>query len=169
MNLEFADKENWRFMLFFITLPATFQMVALFFIPESPKWLFGAGQTEKGVAILQALHSNDGFPPREQKELNASSWKTLSFPIFRKGLFIGVSLVVLQQWCGINAIIYFAPKIFQNAGFADTKSAITVTLGLGVVNFLATIVSLFLIDRLGRRSLLLFSQAGQGSACFSLR
>lgn len=162
INLEFADTANWRLMLACTAFPAVFQIVALFFIPESPKWLFGAGLLKKGIATQEALHSEDDFPPREQKELAASSWKTMFFPVFHKGLLIGISLVVLQQWCGINAIIYFAPKIFQNAGFADAKSAIAVSLGLGVINFLATVISLFLIDRLGRRTLLLFSQGGAG-------
>ncbi len=160
LNLGFAESGNWRFMLFFTAVPAAFQAIALFFIPESPKWLFGSGQTEKGVVVLQSLHSGDAFPPRENEELAASSWKNLFIPLFRKGLFLGISLVVLQQWSGINAIIYFSPSIFQAAGFADAKSAIMLTFVLGIVNFIATLLSLFLIDRLGRRTLLLISQAG---------
>jgi MFS transporter, SP family, galactose:H+ symporter len=159
LNLEFAPSENWRFMFFFTAIPAAFQAAMLFFVPESPKWLYGSGQTEKGTAVLRSLHSGDDLLP-EKHELAKSSWRALFSPVFRKGLYIGISLLVMQQWCGINAIINFAPKIFQQAGFASVQDAIVATLGLGVINFGGTMLALLLIDRLGRRILLLFSQVG---------
>ena len=159
LNLQFAESGSWRVMLFFTAVPAAFQAVALFFIPETPKWLFGSGQIEKGAAVLGSLHTEVDFPVHEEKP-GALKWNSLFKPYFRKGLWIGICLVVLQQWCGINAIVYFAPSIFQNAGFADAKSAIGVTFGLGVANFISTLLALFLIDRLGRRILLLISQGG---------
>jgi SP family galactose:H+ symporter-like MFS transporter len=159
LNLGFTVSENWRFMLFFTAIPAAFQAALLFTIPESPKWLLGSGQTKKAAAALKSLHTGDD-PPRKNDALESSSWRHLFSPFFRKGVLIGISLVVLQQWCGINAIIYFAPKIFQEAGFESVKGAIAATLGLGCINFCATILALFLIDRLGRRTLLLLSQGG---------
>jgi sugar porter (SP) family MFS transporter len=160
LNLEFAISENWRFMLFFTAIPAAFQAALLFTVPESPKWLLGSGQTKKGTVALKALQTGGGGPSLKNHEQEKSSWRHLFLPLFRKGMIIGISLVVLQQWCGINAIIYFAPKIFQEAGFASVKGAILATLGLGCINFAATVAAIFLIDRLGRRTLLLFSQGG---------
>ncbi len=159
INLGFTSSENWRFMLFFTAIPAAFQAALLFTIPESPKWLMGSGLKKKAAASAKSLHTGDD-PPRNKDELEDSSWRHLFSPIFRKGVLIGVFLVVLQQWCGINAIIYFAPKIFQEAGFASTQGAIAATLGLGCFNSVATVISIFLIDRLGRRTLLLISQGG---------
>ncbi len=134
VNWMFASSGNWRAMFLCTIIPAFLQGVCLFFIPESA-------------------------PPclREEK---ASSWQTLFSPLFRKGLWIGALLVLFQQWGGINAIIYFTPLIFQEAGLASVSQGITITLGFGAANVLATLFALFFIDRAGRRLLLLVSQAG---------
>ncbi len=169
VNLSFAGSENWRFMLFFTSIFASIQFFLLFFIPETPKWLMASGQTKKAIEVQMSLHSSTALP-HDPKEKKMGGWKLLLQPIYRKGLFIGLCLMIVQQWVGINAIVYFAPKIFEQAGFNTPKSAIMVTFGLGCVNFMATLFSLFLIDRPGRRILLLISQAGVAITliCFSL-
>lgn len=160
VNLIYVESGDWRSMLFFTAVPAAFQAAALFFVPESPKWLFGMGKTTQGAAIQQKLYFEDGFPPGSKGELEHSAWSQLLAPLYRKGIWIGIALVVLQQWCGINAIVYFTPTIFMKAGFFDAKSAMIATLAVGVVNVFMSMLSLSLVDRLGRRTLLLVSQAG---------
>jgi SP family arabinose:H+ symporter-like MFS transporter len=148
---------NWRAMLGFGASIAAFQLLALFFIPESPKWLFGKGQIEKGNEGLERLQgitlSKHQIPRKEPK----SSWASLAKPMFHRVLFIGVLLTVFQQIAGINAIIYFTPKIFGEAGIENAMFSTTL---VGIITILATFVSIFLIDRFGRKKLLLLSQLG---------
>jgi len=160
VNFAAAESGHWRFMLFFTAIPAALQASALFFVPESPRWLVGIGKVDQGAAVLQSLHAEDDLSFREKKPLAKSDWRELLSPALRKALFIGASLVLLQQGCGITAIAYFTPKLIQRAGFSEIKAAIGITLALGITNSLITLLSLFLIDRLGRRTLLLWSQGG---------
>ncbi len=84
----------------------------------------------------------------------------LEAPTLRMPLIIGVSLAILQQVTGINTVIYYAPTIFQSAGFQSASASIAATAGVGTVNLVVTIIAAFLVDRLGRRPLLLISLAG---------
>jgi MFS family permease len=122
-------------MIGFGAVPALLQLIGLFFIPESPAWL--------------------------KKEFSyQSSWRNLLNPIFRTALIAGLFLSIFQQITGINAVIYFAPRIFQDAGFSTASGAILATVGIGVINVIATVFSLWLIDKAGRRPLLFWSLSG---------
>lgn len=123
---------DWRLMFGIGCISALVQAVALFWIPESP-----------------AFH--------EKQEMQEASWKDLFTPSFRPRLLVGTCLCVLQQFTGINAVLYFAPQIFQSAGFSTVSQALFATIWIGVGNLLAILLSLKLIDRLGRRPLLLCS------------
>ena len=114
INLVLISSGNWREMLFFTVIPAIIQGIALLFVPESPKWLFGKGLVEKSAETLRSLHEENGFALQASFNELGGTWKTVLAPFFRKGIWLGVALVVFQQWCGINAIVYFAPKIFQS-------------------------------------------------------
>jgi SP family galactose:H+ symporter-like MFS transporter len=131
-NYAWASSQNWRSMLGFAAFPALLQLLGLFFISESPSW---------------------------EKKKN-TSWKLLLTPRFRRPLFIGVFLSIFQQITGINAVIYFAPSIFQDAGFSSASGAILATVGIGIINVIATTFSLWLLDRVGRRPLLLWGLGG---------
>jgi len=131
-NYLLAPAENWRLMVAFAAVPAVLFFAGLFFIPESPSW---AGD----------------------KEGRSISWKALLQPSSRRILLIGFFLMIFQQITGINSVIYFAPRIFQDAGFTSAGGAILATAGVGLVNVLATLFVLWQIDRMGRRPLLLFS------------
>lgn len=134
-NYLFSSTGNWRWMLGLGAVPAFLQLIGLFFIPESPVWV-------KKDFSYQA------------------SWKNLLNPIFRKALIAGLLLNIFQQITGINAVIYFAPKIFQDAGYSTASGAILASVGIGVINVIATIFSLWLIDKAGRRPLLFWSLSG---------
>lgn len=134
-NSYFAASGNWRMMFGMAAIPALLQLLGTFFIPESPAWTPSmSGQSRSYTALFK--------------------------PMYRTALLLGITLTILQQITGINAVIYFAPSIFQQAGFASAEVAIFATLGIGVINVLATLSSLWLIDRLGRRPLLLMGLSG---------
>jgi MFS family permease len=139
-NSYFAASGNWRMMFGIAAIPALLQLLGVFFIPESPVW----------------------EPPilRHKAKPQSRSYAALFKPLYRRVLLIGIVLTILQQVTGINAVIYFAPSIFQQAGFASAETAIFATVGIGVINVLSTLSSLWLLDRLGRRPLLLGGLCG---------
>ena len=134
------------------------------FLPESPRWLAAHGHPEKAYAVLSRVSS----PGEAQKylselkeitEVDRLRLKDLFAPRFRKALVIGVGLAVFQQITGINTIVYYTPIILQMAGFHNASTAILATVLVGGVNLVFTILSLFLLDRVGRRPLLLWGFA----------
>ncbi len=154
---------NWRWMLGIETLPAVLYFIAIFFIPESPRWLVMKGQDEKAIKILTRVNgeTNAGNEYDEIKKSILSKNK-MTIPAQLRKLFtkkmkhiliIGFGLGILQQFSGINAILYYAPMVFESAG-GGRDAAFLQTIVLGVVFVVMTIVSMFLIDRLGRKPLL---------------
>ena len=134
-NFIFAKEENWQTMVGLGFIPAAVQFVCLFFIPETQK--------------LSTKKSGEG-----------SSWTGLFNPLFRKVVIAGVLLTVFQQITGINGVIYFAPIIFETVGFAGAEAAIFASLGLGVINMISATIALKLMDKVGRRPLLMWGTAG---------
>jgi SP family galactose:H+ symporter-like MFS transporter len=155
VNLLGASHQDWRMMLWVAAIPAAFQLISLFFFPESPKWLLAQGRTEEAKKILR--RTNNEMPERSEKI--QPKGKLFSSPYLFL-ILVGFVLSAFQQLSGINAVVYFAPKIFAEAGFSNAQDALFATLLVGVVNVIATFLTLFLIDRYGRRPLLLISQVG---------
>jgi SP family galactose:H+ symporter-like MFS transporter len=155
----FAAESAWRSMFALALIPAAVQFLCILISPDSPDWLLAHGYKQKAVASLKRLHLNT--PLSDMKAVSAPQknigWKGLLKPTLRSVLLIGVLLSIFQQITGINTVIYYAPKIFQNAG---VPSALFATMGVGLVNVLATIISVWLLDRWGRRPLLLISLSG---------
>jgi SP family arabinose:H+ symporter-like MFS transporter len=157
---------GWRWMFGSLALPALLLGGLVLTIPESPRWLIKTGRREEAQAILTRI---GGLAEAERElvaiERTASAEKSGSLaellaPGFRRALLIGVSLAVLCQFSGINAIMYYAPEIFKASG-AGVGSAFTQTLLVGAVNLLFTFAAIRLIDRVGRRPLLLVGSAVQ--------
>ncbi|MEX0962069.1 MAG: MFS transporter [Simkaniaceae bacterium] len=136
--LLFSQTSNWRALFGMIMPFALVEFCLLFFLPET-----------------QAFRKFS----REKKQ-QQPTWKILFTNPYRRILLIGVMISLFQQITGINAIIYYAPQIFRSAGFQSDRSALLATIGIGSINVLATIFSLYLIDRAGRRRLLLIGLAG---------
>jgi SP family arabinose:H+ symporter-like MFS transporter len=161
--------EVWRSMLGLGALPAGIFLISLFFVPESPRWLLLKGQKQKATAILIKIDGEEAA--RKETDafaLNSSpdegSIKELFTPVYRKALWIGLLLPFLSQVCGINAVIYYGPRILEQAGFT-LNNALGGQVTIGLVNVVFTFVAIFTIDKWGRRPLLF---AGIGGAVISL-
>lgn len=162
-NIHFG----WRYMLGSETIPALLFLSAIFFIPESPRWLMKEKKETQAVNILRKIYTLEQATviTREIKSaLNThkGSLKELLSGRLRKTLLIGITLAIFSQVQGINAIMYYAPVIFGEIG---SGSAYLQTFITGVINFLFTLVAIKLIDKSGRKKLLL---AGGAGMCISL-
>lgn len=159
---------NWRWMLGIETLPAVLYFVALLFVPESPRWLALHGRDGEALAVLERVGDRERAAAslheiREaieaERDLGRVSPKTLLHPSLRLVMTIGISVGILQQITGINAVFFYAPIIFEQSGIGTNASFMQAVL-VGLVNVALTIVAMALIDRIGRRPLLGFGLAG---------
>lgn len=155
---------GWRYMLASEIIPSVIFFILLFFVPESPRWLVSAKKDRKAEDTLVKINgaSEAGVIMAEIKaSLNEDTggWKDLLNVKLKKPLVIGMVLALFSQITGINAIIYFAPEIFKSMGIG-TESAFMQTIIIGFVNLIFTLVALWLIDRLGRKRLLVGGLTG---------
>lgn len=163
------SEEVWRAMLGLGALPAAIFLISLFLVPESPRWLLVKGNEKKATTILTKLDGADAAATeikafREQGAGEETSFKELFTPVYRKALWIGLLLPFLSQVCGINAVIYYGPRILEQAGFT-LNNALGGQVTIGLVNVVFTFIAIFTIDKWGRRPLLF---AGIGGAVLSL-
>jgi len=169
-----AAQQAWRLMFGLAVVPTLFFLLVILTVPESPRWLFAHGSPQDAEAVLRSYTDNAGaqqFLADIEEGLKTpmeQSWSALWSPAVRGPLFIAVGLTVLQQVTGINTIIYYGPRIFELAGSASHASAIFATLLVAVVNVLATIVGIALVDRIGRKPLLYVGVSGMTIALFAL-
>jgi SP family galactose:H+ symporter-like MFS transporter len=160
-----ADKEAWRWMFGLAAIPALILLIGLMFVPKSPRWLMGRSLDDQARAVLQKIRETTNVSAelaeiKADLSLQESGWRELLNPSLRLPLIIGIGLALFQQFTGINTVIYYAPTIFQLAGLHSASAAILATVGVGAVNVLLTIVALRLLDRVGRRPLLLYGLVG---------
>ena len=166
-DYAFAGVEGWRWMLGLAVAPALVFGIGMFFLPETPRWLVRRGQHEVAHRVLVRIRELPDVNI-EIEEIKASlaqqaesgHWTDLLRRQVRPALVVGLGLAVFQQITGINTVIYYAPRILQTAGLNSASGAILATVGVGVVNVGMTILAMFLVDRAGRRPLLLVGIAG---------
>ncbi len=165
VDYAFAGIRGWRWMFGLAAVPASVLLAGMLFLPDSPRWLMSHGLNDRARAILQRIRGSSQVQA-EIKEIRASlreqggGWPDLLRPGVRPALLVGVGLAIFQQITGINTIIYYAPTIFQASGFQSASASILATAGVGAMNVLMTIVAIRLLDRVGRRPLLLAGLAG---------
>lgn len=171
-----ANAYSWRWMFFVGFFPAVVLFVGMIFLPETPRWLIRKGRTQEGREVLSKVEEPLLVEESIQKiqaelELEAaasSSAGEIFKPWLRTALLIGVVVMFFQQFTGINTLIYYSPKIFKEAGFISNTASILPAIVLGVVNVLFTVVSIFLIDRWGRRPLYFLGLSGMTLSLFAL-
>ncbi|MEU2787657.1 sugar porter family MFS transporter [Streptomyces sp. NPDC007100] len=168
VNAVLARWEAWRWMLGLAALPAVALFVGLFFLPDTPRWYVGKGSTEEAARVLRRTLPA-GEVEGELARINRAraleadarrgAWRDLRTPWVRRILLVGIGLAAVQQITGVNAVIYFAPKILAGTGLG-TDAAITATIAVGAVSVVATAVGMSLIDKVGRRPMLITGLSG---------
>ncbi len=161
---------GWRWMFTAVAAPALVFTVASIFIPESPRWLCRVGRSHEASAILERLGGSDyarfemtgiESAQRADSPLNQSSWRDLLLPSFRKIVLVGIALAVLQQWTGINILFNYAGDVYRSAGYGDNDIFLNIVI-TGTINLVFTVLAMALVDRLGRRLMMLAGCIGIG-------
>jgi MFS transporter, SP family, arabinose:H+ symporter len=155
-----AGENNWRWMFGSQALPSVLFFLCLFLVPETPRWLIKKNRKQEAGNILSKTGGAD-YAISEMKSIEESfnnekqgTLSDLLRPAYQPVLWMGAMIAIFQQITGINAILYYAPEIFKYTGIS-TENALLQTIGIGVVNFLCTFIAIWLVDKVGRKILLL--------------
>lgn len=174
INAAFAQNVyNWRLMLFAGVLPGLVLFVGMCLMSDTPRWLVSKNREDEAKTVFKKIEP-DLDTEKEIQEIKMTlksegQEKKFRFKKFMIMPFVvGVGIMFAQICTGINTIIYYAPTIFKTAGFDSNLTAIYATTGIGVVNFVMTIVAVFFTDRLGRKPLLYFGLTGVMLSLFAL-
>jgi SP family galactose:H+ symporter-like MFS transporter len=178
VNLALAGSGDWRAMFWIGAIPSALLALVALWLPESPRWQFSHGLVEEAKATIGSVTEPGeednviGRYEREDAERRraeaaegggGAGMRALAAPHVRPALIVGVGLAVLQQFAGINTILYYAPTIMAETGL-NAANSILYSVAIGAINLLMTIVAIRLVDRVGRRVLLLVSLVGMGAA-----
>lgn len=160
------SSEMWRGMLGSETVVALAFFIIIFFIPESPRWLIVKGRDEKALGIFRRLKNGEENVLQEYTLTKnsiagevKSEWSELRHPGIIKAVLIGSAIAILGQFMGVNAVLYYGPDIFSNAGLAAKDSSFSTVL-VGLVNMLTTVLAVFIIDKVGRKKLIYYGVSG---------
>ena len=171
--MSFDGVNNWRWMIGVMVLPSVVFLLFMFFVPESPRWLVTNGETEKArnaIARLSGCEEADAEVKAIEHSV-AHGVEGRFSELFRgkmvKLLMIGIMLSVFQQVTGINVMMYYAPEVFKSTGMAN-DSALFNTMIMGLVNLVFVTISMLIVDKVGRRKLMLIGPAGMGVFLFSI-
>ena len=170
LSIDWLNKifvtEVWRGMLGMEMLPAVLFFIIIFFIPESPRWLIVKGKEENAVNILEKIYNSVSEATSQLNETKSvltsetkSEWALLIKPGIFKAVIIGVCIAILGQFMGVNAVLYYGPSIFENAGLSGGDSLFYQVL-VGLVNTLTTVLALVIIDKVGRKKLVYYGVSG---------
>lgn len=165
MNLVFVS-EVWRGMLGFCSLPAILFFCIIFFIPESPRWLILKGRDERAVRIFRKIYLSEVEVDTQLQDTKSvvqsetkSDWKFLLQPGIFKAVLIGAAIAILGQFMGVNAVLYYGPTIFEEAGLSGGDALFSQVL-VGIVNVVTTVIAVFIIDKVGRKKLVYYGVSG---------
>ncbi|MGH2864607.1 MAG: sugar porter family MFS transporter [Solirubrobacteraceae bacterium] len=156
--------ENWRWMLGLGAIPGLALAIGMYFQPFSPRWLVQQGRDQEARDVLRRARAGDEEADDELQEIKraakeAGGFRTVWRPQVRPLVAVGLALAIAQQFIGVNTVIYYAPTILKFTGLS-TNSAITQALSVGITNVIFTIVAIVLLDRIGRRLLLIVGTTG---------
>ncbi len=159
-NTAFSYYEAWRWMLGIIAIPGVLFLIGVFALPDSPRWLIMAGRKEEAIKVLHRLRGDEKVIQQEVAEIEEQlkvpqkGWSLFKENAnFRRSVGLGVLLQVVQQFTGMNVVMYYAPRIFEGMGY-DTAAQMWFTAAVGLTNVLATFIAIFLVDKWGRKPIL---------------
>ncbi|WP_051579802.1 sugar porter family MFS transporter [Pseudonocardia acaciae] len=165
--------EGWRWMFGIATVPAVFLLVGMFFLPESPRWLVGKGRPGEARDVLRRVRPRSADVDREVAEIeevdrrrSAGGWRLVCGSWARPAMVVALGIAMFSQVTGVNAIVYYAPTILTAAGF-DDSGALLAGVGVGLAVLVGSIVGTALVDRVGRRRLLL-TMMPASAACMTI-
>jgi MFS transporter, SP family, xylose:H+ symportor len=162
-NVQFA----WRWMFTVLIVPSIVFLIASYFLPESPRWLFAQGREERAAGILKRI-GGERYAAAElasirssltDRTANTSSWKDLARPGVRRIVLVAVALAILQQWSGINILFNYAAEVYRSAGYGSNDIFLNIVI-TGSINLVFTVLAIVLVDSLGRRKLMLLGCVG---------
>jgi MFS transporter, SP family, major inositol transporter len=162
----------WRYMLAISAIPAIFLFFGMLKVPESPRWLVSKGKNGDALRILQLIRDEKQAKSElsqikdaiaAESNLGKASVKDMSVPWMRRIVFIGIGVAVVSQVTGVNSIMYYGTEILRDAGFQTSAALIGNTVN-GVISVLATLVGIWLLDKVGRRPMMLTGLIGTTSA-----
>ena len=157
------NSEMWRGMLGSETIPALLFFIIIFFIPESPRWLITKGKTARASVILSKIYTSETAVNEqivstcESLGEDKGKWSDLLKPGILTAVIAGSAIAILGQFMGVNAVLYYGPKIFSEAGFDNPMFS---TVLVGAVNMLTTVLAVFIIDKVGRKQLIYWGVSG---------
>ncbi|HKJ47633.1 MAG TPA: sugar porter family MFS transporter, partial [Christiangramia sp.] len=161
--LRNTGAEPWRWMVGVEAIPAFLYLVFVFFIPKSPRWLVSMGRMEEAQKVLAIIDPGLDTKAKVQEIKELDDKEVLGESIFMKKyrfpLMLAFLIAFFNQVSGINAFLYYAPRIFESAGLGESTVLLS-SIGIGVVNLLFTLLGVFLIDKLGRKQLMLYGSIG---------
>ncbi len=169
-DLLFANNSNpssWRPMFYVGVIPGLILFIGMLFLPETPRWLMSKGREDESRRILKRIEepkliedSMQRMKDEIEKYKQRPNFREVFKPWLRTALMIAVGIMFFQQFVGINTVIYYSPKIFMIVGFEGARAGIWGAVSVGVVNVAFTVLSLFLIDKIGRRKLYFIGLSG---------
>jgi sugar porter (SP) family MFS transporter len=166
VNAALASSGEWRIMLGAAVVPSLVLLVGMMFMPETPRFLVRSGEDEGAREVLDELRSDDDVAEREIREIrevedgeSQAGLRDLTAGWVRPALLVAIGLAVFQQFIGINTIIYYAPTTLTDVGYGSA-AAIYASIAIGVLNVAMTVVAIKIIDRVGRKPMLLFGLVG---------
>ena len=160
VGYAFAEMQGWRWMLGLAAVPSLAMLIGLLFLGESPRWLLARGRTDEARAELLRTRSAQEVDAEideitvAMREESKFSYRDLFRPGLRPAVLLGFAVAATNQLVGVNAVIYYAPTILQQAGLGASASILS-SVGIGAVNMVFTAIALLMIDRVGRRPLLI--------------
>jgi SP family galactose:H+ symporter-like MFS transporter len=174
IDLTLSQTESWRWMLGITAVPAVLLFLGVLTLPKSPRWLMLKGYEQHAINVLERIRPQHEVAEEAEEikqSLTQSSitlWQAVSSKLFIKVLLLGVVLQFIQQLCGINVLIYYAPKIYELAGFSSHTEQMWGTALIGLVNMLTTFFAIIFVDKFGRRPILFGGLIIMGLSLFML-
>ena len=167
-----TQPDGWRYMFAFIAVPSTIYGLALLPLPESPRWLAATGRRSAARRVFLRLNERDvnqlaGEMNIKSEETGTKAWARLGSPLYRSALTLGLVLMFLHVFSGWDMVLFYGPTVLKEAGFEDTTVSFVATLGFGMVFLLMTVISLWIVDKVGRRPMAV-SGLGVMAGCLGL-